>query len=123
MIHRVRFFSDTNRQHFMLSLDERNMKFREAGDDVYAEEWPPWAADLAQSLNGFIVEQDEAYQTTSGLEDAGFQNTGAFSTRSNPPDVSRGTEPPDYSDQIVSQQPKLSQLGRWPQKRSTRSQP
>ena len=118
MIHRVRFFSDTNRQLFTQALDEQNVKFREAGDDVYVEAWPLWVADLAGSLNGLVVEQDEAYRTTSGLEDAGFHDTGAFSTRSNPPDVAREAAPPDHGDQIDRQH-----MQRWPNRRKTRSRP
>jgi hypothetical protein len=118
MINRVRLFSDTNRQLFTQSLDERNAKFREVGDDVYVEEWPPWVADLAASLNGLIVEQDETYRTTSGLKDAGFQDTGAFSMRTNPPAVARETGPADNGPQIDSRH-----MQSWPNRKKTRSQP
>jgi len=117
MTDRYRFSSDTNRQLFVQALDDRHVDFRDTGLDVYVEGWHPWLADLAASLNGLVVDQDDAHQTTSGLDDAGFRDGAAFATRSNPPDVSRGAQPPDYSTQIVDQQMK-----RWPNRRKTRSQ-
>lgn len=73
---------------------------------------------LALDYGAQLIHDDNDYSSTSGLDGAGMHDMQSTATRSNPPAAIRGQVVPDYSRQIVSQQP-----GKLPARRKTRSQP
>jgi hypothetical protein len=113
---RYRFESDSNRALFMGELDRMRFTFHDAILDVYVTDATEEVVAAANALGGIVIDDDRDYGTSSGLQDAGFHDTKAFSTRSNPPLNSRGQVDFRPSDQIVNPQ-------RFPARRATRGQP
>ena len=116
MTTRFRFGSDGARREFEDALEEAGQPYVSMGDDVTFNDPSERFRDFAASLNAVLIHDDDYYQSTSGLQDSGLQDTQAVSSRSNPPPEARGGHPPDYDKQIVSQ-------NGFPQRRSTWGQP
>ena len=108
-ISRFRFWSDSNAEQFVIELTRRGATASRLEWEVQVHGYVDGIDQICQDLGGFAVEHDQDYATTSGLEDAGFR------------EAPRAAQAPDGRSP-ASHQP-AGQMKRWPQRRTTRSQP
>ena len=105
-VSRFRFWSDANAEQFVFELTRRGATASRLDWEVQVQGYVDGIDHLAQDFGGSTIEHDQDYATTSGLQDGGFVA------------APRDTQAPDQETPHSA-----GQMKRWPQRRSTRSQP